>query len=222
MRVRDRMTPDPRTIDYYQNIRDARNLMAEINCRRLPVLKDGQLVGLVTKTDLSRATPSDATTLSMHELNYLLARTNVHEALPPKQQLITIGPDDFIESAAKLMREHSISGLPVVDKGQLVGIITETDIFDAFIDILGVRGEHVRLDFYIRERPGTLADIVTRFGQKGLNIINAVVFFDQRQQQYKLILRIAGSDCSEALEELRAMGYQPDTMLVVSDTAANN
>ncbi|MDO4540394.1 MAG: CBS and ACT domain-containing protein [Syntrophomonadaceae bacterium] len=222
MRVRDRMTAHPRTIDYYQSIRDARDLMTETGCRRLPVMKDGKLVGLVTNIDLSRATPSNATTLSMHELNYLLARVDVHEALPPRQQLITIGPDDYVESAARLMREHSIGGLPVVENGALVGIITETDIFDAFIDILGVRSEHTRIDFYIKDHPGTVAEITGLFGRKNLNITNSVLFFDDRAQRYKLILRIAGGGCEEVLAELRAMGYQPESVFISGDTPARN
>ena len=219
MRVKDRMTIDPYSIDIHQSIRDARDMMQEYRCRRLPVREDGKIVGIVTRSDISRAMPSDATSLSVHELNYLLVRTTIRDAMPAKQHLITIGPDDFIESAAQLMREHTIGGIPVMEGEKLVGIITETDIFDAFIDILGVRNQHTRIDFYIQERPGTLADIARLFGEKGLNIANAVVFFDAPQQQYKLILRVGSLDCSEVLDQLRASGYQPESITIIDHAA---
>ena len=180
MKVRDRMTVNPKTIDLKTSVTEAFTLMKENNFRRLPVMDKGKVVGIVTLGDLNQATPSAATSLSIHELNYLLARTKIADVLPTKQKVVTIGPDDYIENAAKVMRHHTISGLPVLDQGKLVGIVTETDIFDAFIDILGVKSDHTRIDCYIEERPGTISAITKLFGEKGMNIINTVVYFDER------------------------------------------
>src|SRR5665647_3751189 len=143
MKVKNRMSENPRTIGLDSSVTEAFSLMKENNIRRLPVVDKEKVVGIITVSDLNQASPSMATTLSIHELNYLLDKTRIKDIMTKKQKLITIGPDNYIETAAKLMRENKVSGLPVLDeKGKMVGIITETDIFDAFIDILGVKRAH--------------------------------------------------------------------------------
>jgi acetoin utilization protein AcuB len=208
------MTKNPKSIDLNASVSDAFTLMKENNFRRLPVMHKGELVGIVTLADLNQATPSMATSLSIHELNYLLARTTVKDVLPANQKVIIVSPEAYIETAAKIMRKHMISGLPVMEDGQLVGIVTETDIFDAFIDILGVKSVHTRIDCYIAERPGTLGDITNLFGDKGMNIINTVVFYDERKQQYKLILRVEELHCEEVIAELKKRGYVVESVIV--------
>lgn len=214
MKVRDRMTVNPKTIDLKASVTEAFTLMKENKFRRLPVMDKGKVVGIVTLSDLNRAAPSAATSLSIHELNYLLARTIIEDVLPKKQRIVTVSPDTYIENAAKIMRQYTISGLPVVDKGKLVGIVTETDIFDAFIDILGVKSDHTRIDCYIEERPGTISEITHLFGEKGMNIINTVVYFDERKQQYKLILRVEELHCDEVIAELKRRGYEVESVIV--------
>jgi acetoin utilization protein AcuB len=146
MKVKDRMTVDVKTVGPDTSITEAFRIMKENNIRRLPVIKDQELIGIVTLSDLNQASPSAATSLSIHELNYILAKTKIKDILPRNQQVITIKSNNYIETAAKIMRQHRISGLPVIDEGQLVGIVTETDIFDALIDILGVKQPHSRID----------------------------------------------------------------------------
>ncbi|MEA1961559.1 MAG: CBS and ACT domain-containing protein [Bacillota bacterium] len=214
MKVRDRMTKNPITIDLSANVTEAFFVMKENNIRRLPVMEKGEIVAIVTLSDLNQATPSAATSLSIHELNYLLAKTKIKDIVPKKQVVITVGPDAYIETVAKIMREHTISGLPVVEEGKLVGIVTETDIFDAFIDILGVKSVHTRIDFYIEERPDTIAEITHLFGEKGMNIINTVVFYDEKKQQYKLILRVEELHCDEVLAELKNRGYEVESVII--------
>ncbi len=154
MKVKDRMATGVKTVDVESSITEAFRLMKDNKIRRLPVMDKGKLVGIVTLTDLNHASPSSATSLSIHELNYLLAKTKIRDIIPKKQKLITIGPENYIETAAKIMRENTISGLPVVEDGKLVGIVTETDIFDALIDILGVRRQHTRIDVLLKDPPG--------------------------------------------------------------------
>jgi acetoin utilization protein AcuB len=125
--VKDWMTPDPVTIDPHTTLPDANRLMKECNIRRLPVVEKSKLVGIVTLGDLREASPSNATALSIYELNFLLARLSVSELM--SRDPITVPPDTSIEAAARLMLEHKIGGLPVVADGRLVGIITESDIF---------------------------------------------------------------------------------------------
>jgi acetoin utilization protein AcuB len=126
--VKDWMTSDVVTISPETTVPDAHRLMTEKGIRRLPVLKDGQLVGIVTRGDVRGAEPSGATTLSMWELHYLLAKLKIKEIMT--RNPITISQDATIGGAAQLMLDNRISGLPVVDRsGKVVGIITESDIF---------------------------------------------------------------------------------------------
>ncbi|SNB72901.1 CBS domain-containing protein [Thermoflexus hugenholtzii] len=127
-KVRDWMTPNPITISPRTTLPEAHQIMKEKRIRRLPVVdENGHLVGIVTLGDVREASPSDATSLSIFELNYLLARLTVDKIMTRK--VITVTPDTPIYEAARLMLEHKIGGLPVVEDGRVVGIITESDIF---------------------------------------------------------------------------------------------
>lgn len=125
--VLDWMTPHPITITPRTTLPEAHRIMKERHIRRLPVVSDGQLIGIVTLGDLRAAEPSPATTLSVYELNYLLEKTPVDKIMTGKP--ITVSPKTPIREAAGLMLDHKISGLPVMDNGALVGMITESDIF---------------------------------------------------------------------------------------------
>lgn len=215
MKVKNRMTENPRTVGLDSSVTEAFSLMKENNIRRLPVVDKEKVVGIVTITDLNQASPSMATTLSIHELNYLLAKTKIKDVLPKKQKLITIGPENYIETAARLMRINKVSGLPVIDENEkLVGIITETDIFDAFIDILGVSRPHTRIDFYTSDRPGTIAGITGMIAEKGKNIVNTVVFFDKKKNKYKMVIRIEELECQDVVEALKDRGHEVESVII--------
>ncbi len=134
--VRNWMTPNPITITPQTTLPEARQLMDKYHIRRLPVLSKGKLVGIVTRGDLRAAQASDATTLSVYELNYLLDKTPAKEFMA--YEPITISPDAPIGEAARRMMQHKVGGLPVVENGELVGIITETD----FCRLLILQPEH--------------------------------------------------------------------------------
>lgn len=129
--VRDWMTPNPITITPKTTLPDAHKLMRDSKIRRLPVVQDGHLVGIVTLGDIREAQPSNATSLSIYELSYLLGKLTVDRLMTRNPQ--TIAPDASLRQAAQLMLEHKIGGLPVMDRGQLVGIITESDIFRVLV-----------------------------------------------------------------------------------------
>jgi acetoin utilization protein AcuB len=130
--VRDWMTPNPITIDSKTVLPDAHRLMQDSHIRRLPVVEHGKLVGIVTLGDIREAEPSQASTLSIYEVHYLLSKLTVARIMT--RNPITISPDATIREAARLMLEHKIGGLPVVEPKteKLVGIITESDIFRIF------------------------------------------------------------------------------------------
>lgn len=134
MTVSDWMTADPLTVPSDTPILEAMQLLRENGFRRLPVVDKGKLVGIVTDRDLKSASASKASTLSIYELNYLLAKLVVRQVM--KHPVLTVGPNDPIEAAATLMEEHKVSGLPVVRGDDLLGVLTITDILKAFVQIL--------------------------------------------------------------------------------------
>ena len=217
MKVKDRMTTGVKTVQLETSIAEGFRLMKDNNIRRLPVLEKDKVVGIITLTDLHQATPSTATTLSVHELNYLLAKTKIKDILPKKQKVITVTPDNYIETAAKKMSFNKISGLPVVDKEKLVGIVTETDIFDALIDILGVKKAHSRIDLLVRERPGTLAEIISLVAEAGINILNTVVYYEEKKDRYRIILRLESLDNDELIKKITAKGYEIESVIVKAE-----
>jgi CBS domain-containing protein len=126
--VRDWMTQKVLTVTPDTTLTEAERLMETKMIRRLPVVENGRLVGIITYGDIRQAQPSTATSLSIWELNYLLAKINLAEIMT--RDVVTVSQNATIGEAAKLMLDHQISGLPVVDHhGDLVGIITESDIF---------------------------------------------------------------------------------------------
>ncbi len=214
MKVKERMSKNVVTISLDASVSEAFRIMREKNIRRLPVLNKDQLIGIITINDLNKASPSDATSLSIFELNYLLAKTKVKDVFPHAQKLITIGPDNYIETAAKLMLQHQISSLPVLEGNLLVGIITETDLFRSLVDILGVKRPHTRIDTLIPEGPGSLAEITGLMAARGINIINVVVYYDSAIEKYKVILRIEELDYDPVVNDLQSRGYEIESVIV--------
>ncbi len=129
--VRDWMTPNPISIDPKTTLPEAHKLMKECHIRRLPVVDRGKLVGILTLGDIREASPSDASALSIFELNYLLAKLTVENIMT--RDPLTIAPGATIREAAQLMLDHKIGSLPVVEGEKLVGIITESDIFRVLV-----------------------------------------------------------------------------------------
>jgi acetoin utilization protein AcuB len=125
--VGDWMTSDVITVCPKASLVDVKYLMSSKHIRRLPVVEKGKLVGIVTLGDVREASPSDATSLSVYELNYLLARLTIDRFMT--RNVLTVTPYTEIYAAAELMLEHKLGGLPVMANGELVGIITESDIF---------------------------------------------------------------------------------------------
>lgn len=125
--VKDWMTTNPVCVGPHTTLPEGLQLMKERRIRRLPVVDKGKLVGIVTRGDLRGAQPSEATSLSIFEINYLIARLTLDHVMT--KNVLTVTPDSTIENAAGLMLKHKIAGLPVVDQGRVVGILTESDIF---------------------------------------------------------------------------------------------
>ena len=157
MLVRDWMTKDPVVVAPDTPVLEAIRLFKEKGFRRLPVMEGGRLVGLVTDKDLKDAMPSKATTLSVWEMNYLLAKLTVREVMA--RPVVTVEADAPLEKAALLMEERKIGGLPVMEGERLVGIITVTDMLRAFIEVLGLKLGGLRITVDIPDVPGALAQM---------------------------------------------------------------
>jgi len=169
MLVRDCMTSPVVTVQPKTPIYEALALMKEKRIRRLPVLKGKRLAGIVSWTDLMRASPSDATTLSAWEIPYLLMKAPVAEVMT-REPIITLPLTATIEEAALLMRQFKIGGLPVLDGETLVGIITESDVFDALIVLMGLHRQGARLTVDPPDRPDALEGIVRTIREMGVQI----------------------------------------------------
>lgn len=204
MLVADWMTKEPRTVTGDTPVMEAMQMLREGGFRRLPVVEKGRLVGIVTDRDLQEATPSTATTLSVYELNFLLARMKVREVMT--KPVMTIGPDDPIESAALLMEEHRVSGLPVMDGGALAGIVTITDLLRALVGFLGLREGGTRVTVDVPDEPGVLARVAQAAPPS--NIVAAVTSGVEAGRLRRLVLRVVGDDAEGYPERLKAQGLE--------------
>jgi acetoin utilization protein AcuB len=177
--------------------------MKEERIRRFPVVGDeGELVGIVSQTDLLYAAPSPATSLSVYEMHYLYSRIEVSQVMT--EDVITVEHDDPIEEAARLMVDHRIGGLPVMRDGNLVGIITETDIFKAFMEMLGARDQGVRLTVLCPDRRGELAALANAVAELGGDIISLGTFWGEDAQSSLITIKVANVDKDEIVEKIKA------------------
>lgn len=189
MLVRDRMQKDVITISSSVTILEAQKLMRDREIRRLPVVDEGKLVGIVTYNDLLEASPSKATTLSRFELAYLLSKMTVADIMTRK--VIFVEPDIPIEEAALIMEKNHIGGLPVVEEDRLVGIITESDIFEIFVETLGVRERGSRLTLELPQKPGILYEVTRIIKNHNINILSLATFYEDHAPDYRyVVLRI--------------------------------
>ncbi|CAM4126293.1 CBS domain-containing protein [Streptococcus penaeicida] len=168
MAVKDYMTKDVITITPETRVAQAADIMRDQDVRRLPVLDNGKLVGLVTAGTMADATPSKATSLSIYEMNYLLNKTKIKDIMLKK--VITIGPDASLEDAIYLMLEHKIGVLPVMHEEKLCGIITDRDVFKAFLHVSGYGMQGTRIVLEADNEVGILAKVAESISKANLNI----------------------------------------------------
>ena len=204
MYVSQFMTSQVFTVSPTDNIADTMALMREKKINRLPVVEKGKLVGIVTDGDLREVSPSPATTLSIFELNYLVAKTPIREVAVKK--VLTCTPDTKIEDAALLMREHGIGALPVLDQGKLVGIITSTDIFDAFLDIMGFRSPGQRLVIETKDEVGVMVDFASIMKEHDVNISSLAVYH-LKNNKVQILARLNGDRVNDVKDSLLQKGY---------------
>lgn len=206
MDVKSRMSKQPICIDADSKISDVVDLMSEHNLHRIPVVKNNKLVGLITEGQISRKGPSKATSLSIFELNYLLSKTNI-DAIMIKD-VITIHENRFLEDAALLMQKHDIGCLPVVnDANEVVGILTQNDVFASFLDILGYREHGSRICIEVNDKLGAIGEISQVFVQNNINITHVGVYRKEGNKT-DLIFRVDTFATDALAKDLEKSGYQ--------------
>lgn len=175
MLVKNWMSKGLITVDLNDSMTHAARLLKKNNIRGLPVMKNGRLVGIVTDRDLKRASASDANTLDIHELLFLIEKIKIKEVMTKGP--ITIPVDYTIEEAAEVLLDNKLSGAPVVDNdGNLAGIITQTDIFRVLVSLTGVREKGIQFGFLLEDRPGSIkevADIIRKYGCRMVSIMSS-------------------------------------------------
>jgi acetoin utilization protein AcuB len=187
------MTSDLVTINPTTSFPEGFRIMSERKIRHLPVVDErGTLVGIVTQTDLLHASPSAATALSVFEMSYLLANLHVQEVMssPP----ITVAEDAPLEEAARLMVEKKIGCLPVMHDGDLVGMITETDIFETFVEVLGGGEASLRVTVRVPDVRGELARLSGVIAGQGGNICSVARFQGEDPEHCYITFRLEGVD----------------------------
>ena len=172
MAVKDFMTRKVVYISPDTTIAHAADLMREQGLHRLPVIENDKLVGLVTEGTIAEASPSKATSLSIFEMNYLLNKTKVKDVM--LRDVITVSKFASLEDATYLMYKNKVGILPVVDNDQVSGVITDRDIFKAFLEVSGYGEEGVRLRFVTENKVGVLEQIIRLLVEENLNISNTV------------------------------------------------
>ena len=192
MFVGDRMSHPVITIPPEMPVVEAIDLMKREHIRRAPVMKDGKLVGIVSDKDLLNASPSTATTLSVWEINYLISKILVKDVMSKK--VITVSENTPIEEAARMMVDSKIGGLPVMRGEAIVGMITETDLFKVFSELLGARHMGVRVTALIKDEPGQIARITKAIANKDGNILAFGQVAGEDTSNWMVVFKVDGLD----------------------------
>lgn len=190
MFVGERMSHPVVTIPPNTPITEALELMRKEKIRRTPIIKAGNLVGIVSDKDLLNASPSSATSLSIWEMNYLLSKVTVSDVMTKK--VLTVSVDTPVEVAARIMADNKIGGLPVLKDNKVVGIITETDIFKLFLELMGAREFGVRVTALISEKHGELAKLTKAITESGGDFVSFGQFAGEDPTNREVTFKVIG------------------------------
>jgi acetoin utilization protein AcuB len=200
MLIKKRMSSPVITVEPNLPIMDALDLMKTKGIRRTPVMKDGKLVGIISDKDLLNAAPSDATSLSVWELNYLLGKITVGEIMT--KDVVTVTEDTPIEEAAYLMAAEKIGGLPVMSAGHLVGLITETDLFRIFLELMGAQQDGVRVTALVPDKLGELDVLTHAIAEDGGEFIALTQFAGESSANRIVTFKVTGINEEKVREKI--------------------
>lgn len=174
MFVGERMSHPVISVTPETPVHDALALFKKEHIRRAPVMKNGKLLGIISESDLLNASPSPVTSLSVWEMNYLMSKVTVKNVMTKKVKTIDVNTP--IEEAARVMADSKIGGMPVVRSGKIVGMITETDLFKIFLELMGARTKALRVTALVDEKPGQLAKVTKAIAEAGGNFLSFGMF----------------------------------------------
>ena len=216
MLVGERMSKPVITVRPETPMPEALDLMHKEHIRRLPVVnKQGELVGIVTEADLFKASPSEATSLSIYEVTYLLGKLTLDRIM--SKEVVTVTEDTPLEEAARIMADHHFSGLPVMRGKELVGMITETSLFRIFLELLGARRPGVRVTVSLLDKPGELAHLTKTVTELGGNFIALGTFMGDSPKTGVVTFKVEGVKL-DALKE--ALTPLVEKLIDIRDTKA--
>lgn len=205
MLVADRMSKPAITIREDTGVEQALHLMHNENVRRLPVVdKHGRMVGIVSELDLLKVSPSPATTLSIYEIPYLLSKIKMKDVMTT--DVISVSEDTLLEEAARLMADNKIGGMPVVQDDKVVGMITETDLFKTFLEMLGARRDGVRMSMFVPGEKGVLAKITAKIAEMDGNILALGTIMGEDSTNYLLTIRVEDVDEEQLVSAMEGLG----------------
>ena len=208
MLVKDIMTAHVYTINQNQTLLELQGLMSDDDIRRVPVLNDaGQVVGIITDGDVKLASPSEASTLSRYEASYLLSRIKVKDVMTHNVKTVYANAD--LADVAALMYQDNIASVPVMDENHnLCGIVTDSDVFRALVDIFGFAQSASRITIDASDKPGVLAEVAKMFADRSINIISCVTSETKVAGEKEMTIT---ADLSQTglgiVEELREAGF---------------
>ncbi len=184
MQVQNWMSSEVITVEENTSVIKVIQILEENDIRHLPVVRNGELVGMITDRDIKDASPSKVTTLKAHELYYLLAELKAKDIMQPDP--VTILPQQTMEIAAVKMLEHKVTGIPVVsDKGKLLGIISQGDVFKVLISITGIYQGGVQFAFNLEDRPGTIKEVADVIREENGQIVSILSTSDTADEGYR-------------------------------------
>jgi len=190
MLVGERMSRPVISVSPDTPIHDVLVMFKKEHIRRAPVMKDGKLVGIISQGDLLNASPSPVSTLSVWEMNYLLSKVTVKRVMSKK--VTTVDVDTPIEEAARIMADTKIGGMPVMNNGKVVGMITETDLFKVFLELMGARDKGIRVTATVEDKPGELAKVTKAIADAGGNFVSFGFFSGQDASTKVLTFKVEG------------------------------
>ena len=204
MIIERRMTRNPVTATPEMSVAEASALMKREKVHRLPVLnKDHHLVGIISEKDILYASPSPVSTLSIHEMAYLLSQLTVKKLMT--HDVITINKETTVEEAARLMVDQDLSSLPVIENEKLIGIVSKSDLFKILLELFGARHFGVRMTFLVEDKPGAIAAISRELSQHGVDIIAFGTFMGTDSSNAVCTIKMQGITISEAIDVVKPL-----------------
>ncbi len=224
MLVKNWMSKPAVTIDVNESMNDAIKLLKKHNIKMLPVMEKGKLVGIISDRDIKRASASDATSLEIHELLYLISKIKIKEIMT--QNPVTVPPDHTIEETAEVLLRHNISGVPVVDQyGTVVGVVTQNDIFKTIISLTGAEKRGIQFGMEVEDRQGSIKEITDIIRQYGGRMSSILTSYDMVPEGFRRVyIRMYGIDrfkidrLKDALKKKARLLYIVDRREVTRET----